>query len=643
MPDYGRLLRAGEGEAMFLLGNEAVARGLLEAGVGFAATYPGTPSSEVGEVLNEIAEEAGMYFEFSVNEKVALEGAAAASFSGVRSFAFMKHVGLNVASDAFISLGYTGVRAGLVVMSADDPSMYSSQNEQDNRHYAELAWAPLVEPSNPQEAKDFLVWAFDLSERRGTPVLFRTTTRVSHMRGIVRAGPRRPSSSRGSFARDPWRFSLLPAVARRLKGELMRRYGDLRMEAESSPLNRVLGSGSEVGAITSGAAYNSLMDALQLLGLEMDVLKLGMSNPFPEGLVAGFLEGHRTVFVVEELDPFLEVRTRALAQMRGLGVRIVGKMDGYFPLGYEYTPDVVAEAVASALGMRPPSPGLVELGEELPPRPPVMCPGCPHRATYYAVALALRQLKLRSVVFANDIGCYGMGFYKPFEMGDVTLCMGSSIGTANGFSQVTDQPVIAFIGDSTFFHAGLPALVNAVHNNHRMLVVVMDNGTTAMTGFEPPPNAQYGAGGRRLSPISIEEVARAIGAKYVRVVDPYDLRGTLSAIKEALGSDGVSVIVARRECALLRDAELRRRGERIPVYEVDQDKCAGCLNCVQDFSCPSFRVVEGGLVEIDPSLCDGCGVCAQRLVCPPAAIGESREGRERWGPGRRVGARARST
>jgi len=616
-------LNAGENETLFLLGNEAIARGLLEAGVGFAATYPGTPSSEVGEVLNDVAGDAGMYFEFSVNEKVALEGAAAASMSGVRSFAFMKHVGLNVASDAFISLGYTGVRAGLVVMSADDPSMYSSQNEQDNRHYAELAWVPLVEPSNPQEAKDFLTWAFDLSERRGTPVLFRTTTRVSHMRGIVRAGPRKPANSRGSFRRDPWHLSLLPAVARRLKEDLMKRYGDLKLEAESSPLNRVIGRGSEIGAITSSAAYNSLMDALPHIGIDVDVLKLGMSYPFPQGLVESFLRDHGTVLIVEELDPFLETKVRALAQMSGLGVRILGKMDGHFPSSYEYTPDVVRRSIADALGLPRGDIPLVEIGAELPPRPPVMCSGCPHRATFYAVALALRQLKLRSVVFANDIGCYGMGFYKPFEMGDVTLCMGSSIGTANGFSQVTDQQVVAFIGDSTFFHAGLPGLVNAVHNNRRLLLVIMDNSTTAMTGFEPPPSVSYEAGNRAATPISIENVVRAMGVNYVKVVDPYDLRGTLSAVKEALTSDGVSVVIARRECALLRDAELRRKGEPIPVYEVEQDKCAKCLNCVQDFSCPSFYTNDEGLVEIDANLCDGCGVCTQRLVCPPAAIVKS--------------------
>ena len=628
MSGHRRILDLSEGDSLFLLGNEAVARGLLEAGVGFAATYPGTPSSEVGEVLNDIAQDAGMYFEFSVNEKVALEGAAAASMSGVRSFAFMKHVGMNVASDAFMSLGYTGVRGGLVVMSADDPSMYSSQNEQDNRHYAEMAWVPLVEPSNPQEAKDFLVYAFDLSERRGVPVLFRTTTRVSHMRGVVRAGPRRQSSAKGSFKRDPWHLSLLPAVARRLKDELLSKYEVLRKDADSSPLNRIIGGGSEVGAITSSAAYNSLMDALPDLEVKVDVLKLGMSNPFPEGLVGSFLRSHKTVLIVEELDPFLELRTRALAQMLGIGTRVIGKMDGYFPSAYEYTPSAVRRSIARALGIPVADAEPVDLGVELPPRPPVMCPGCPHRATYYAVALALRQLKLKATIFPNDIGCYGMGFYKPFEMGDMTLCMGSSIGTANGFSQVTDQPVIAFIGDSTFFHAGLPALVNAVHNNRHFLLVIMDNSTTAMTGFEPPPNVPYEAGGRPATPISIENVVSAIGVKYVKVVDPYDLRGTLAAIKEALGYSGVSVVIARRECALLRDAEIRRSGEKIPVYEVDQEKCAGCLNCVQDFSCPSFYANDKGLAEIDAELCDGCGVCVQRLVCPPAAIHESKEGRD---------------
>jgi len=614
-----RELLAEAGGAHFILGNEAVVRGLVEAGVGVAATYPGTPSSEVGDALSDIAKEAGFYFEISVNEIVAVEVAAAAAMSGVRSFAFMKHVGLNVAADALMSTAYTGTRAGLVIMSADDPSMFSSQNEQDNRRYAEMAKLPLVEPSNPQEAKDYLVYAFELSEKTHSPVIFRTTTRTSHMRTLVRFGPKLPPRQKGEFAKDPANLLLLPATAYKMRSELAGRYEALRALAEESPLNAGGQGGSDVGMITAGAAYNSLMDAIGEYGLKADVLKLGFPLPLPTELVARFLGQHRTTVVVEELDPVLEGQVRSLAQLRQIKTAIRGKMDGCFPQTYEYNPDVVAASLAKAMGFRLHVRDTVVIEEPLPPRPPVLCPGCPHRATFYAVELVAKQLRLKNAVYPSDIGCYTLGVQKPFGAADYLLCMGSSLGTSGGFSKTTDQPIIAFIGDSTFFHGGMPGLVNAVHNGHRFVLFILDNRTTAMTGSQPNPGVPLNGMGEVAPDVPIEDVVKGLGVSFVRTVDPYDTRSTMIAVREALGHDGVAVIVSRRECALLMDARNRRTGSR-KAYAVDQDRCTQCLNCVSNFSCPSFYVDAAGLVRIDPDLCDGCGVCAQPLVCGPRAI-----------------------
>ncbi len=540
--------------------------------------------------------------------------------SGVRSFVFMKHVGLNVASDAMMSIAYIGTRAGLVIMTADDPSMFSSQNEQDNRHYSEMSRLPLIEPSNPQEAKDYLVYAFNLSETVGCPVILRTTTRVSHMRAMVSFGPRRGAVASGVFKKDPSNTVILPATAYRLKGELLRRFEILRGIAEKSPLNRIEWYGaSDVGVITAGAAYNSLMDVVEAYRLNVDVLKLGFSNPLPNELVASFMMHHRTIAVVEELDPFLEEKVRILAQMEGIPVLVRGKMDGYFPRGYEYNPDLVAAGLARILSFKTREKETITVNESLPPRPPVLCPGCPHRATFYAVELVAKQLKLTTAIYPNDIGCYSLGVQKPFLEADYVLCMGSSIGTASGFSKVTDQQVIAFIGDSTFFHAGIPGLINAVHNNHKLVLIIMDNGTTAMTGLQPDPGVPLNGMGEAAQAVSIEDLVRGVGVKFVRTVDPYDTRSTMQAVKEAARFEGPSVVISRRECALMRDAELRRKTELV-TYTVNQDKCVLCMNCIVNFSCPAFYKDDEGLVKINPDLCDGCGVCAGPLVCGPKAI-----------------------
>jgi indolepyruvate ferredoxin oxidoreductase alpha subunit len=616
----GAYLLSDEGEKHFLLGNEAIARGAIEAGVGLASTYPGTPSSEVGDALSEVAKSAGIYFEISTNEIVALEVAAASAMSGVRSFVFMKHVGMNVASDAMMSTAYIGTRAGLVIMTADDPSMFSSQNEQDNRHYSEMSRLPLIEPSNPQEAKDYLVYAFELSERAGCPVILRTTTRVSHMRATVSFGPRRSSVVSGDFRKDPSNTVILPATAYKLKTELLKRFENLEGIAETSPLNRIERYGSGVvGVITAGAAYNSLMDVVEAYGLEIEVLKLGFSNPLPEELVASFMRRHGTIVVVEELDPFLEEKVRAIVQMKGIPVSVRGKMDGHFPDGYEYNPDVVAAGLARIMGFKTREKETITLDESLPSRPPVMCPGCPHRATYYAVELVAKQLRLKTAIYPNDIGCYSLGVQKPFLEADYLLCMGSSVGTASGFAKVTDQQVIAFIGDSTFFHAGIPGLINAVHNNHKLVLIIMDNRTTAMTGLQPDPGVPLNSMGEDAQAVSIEDLVKGVGVRFVRTVDPYDTRSMMRVVREAAGFEGPSVVISRRECALMRDAELRRNNELV-TYTVNQSKCVLCMNCVLNFACPAIYKDQDGLVRIDPDLCDGCGVCASPMVCGPKAI-----------------------
>ena len=450
---------------LFLLGNEAIARGALEAGVMAATTYPGTPSSEVGDVLSGISRKAGMYFEFSTNEKVAFEVAYASAISGLRSFVFMKHVGLNVASDPFMSSAYTGIKAGLVVMTADDPSMFSSQNEQDNRHYGELAHVPVVEPSNPQEAKDFLIKAFEISELERIPVLFRTTTRVSHMREAVKLGPVKKELFASFFEPDSGRYMTLPSSAYGNKEKLIEKMKRLSPVSDKSDMNRIERYGTgEIGFITSGAAYNSLMDVINMRKLDATVLKLGFTYPFPENLVADFMKQHSKIIIVEELDPILEARTRMVAQIKKIDSEIYGKLDGYFSMSHEYSPDTVEKSLSEILGFNITQHYANVMIEEPAPRPPVLCPGCPHRATFYAVKRAVRMLNLKNVIYSSDIGCYSLGTYEPFNEGDLIISMGSSIGAASGFASATSQPIIAFIGDSTFFHAGIPALINAVHN-----------------------------------------------------------------------------------------------------------------------------------------------------------------------------------
>ena len=590
---------------LLLLGNEAIARGLIEAGVGVAATYPGTPSSEIGGVLEKIAAPAGMYFEYSVNEKVAVEVAGAAAVSGVRSFAFMKHVGLNVASDAFMTLSYTGVRAGMVIMTADDPSCHSSQNEQDNRYYAKLGLYPMLEPSTPAEAKDMVVESFRLSELLKAPVLLRTTTRVNHARGAVDLKKASPPMREGHFDKDPQRFVPVPANARLGRMEQLKRMERATKMSEGSSLNFVVGS-SRTGVVTSGVTYTYAREWLK----DVEILKLGFTNPLPEEKVRRFLEGKHRVVVLEELEPYLEDEVRRIAQQSGINVEILGKRTGHLPRAFEYSPDLIL-SLSSILSVKREKEPLPPISLQLPSRPPVLCAGCPHRATYYAVKRAVGK---EGAIYSSDIGCYTLGIQPPMQCADLVLCMGSSVGAAGGFATATGQKVVAFIGDSTFFHAGIPPLINASYNRHKFTLVILDNRTTAMTGHQPNPGVGRDYGDVRSPGLELEPLVRACGVDFVRTVDPYDIKATIEVMKEAVEHDGLSVVVSRHPCPLLKSKE----GKLAPVrYQINQDKCVKCYTCVSRFSCPALSK-EGGPVSIDLSLCIGCGGCAQ--ICPKQAI-----------------------
>jgi len=599
---------------MLLLGNEAIARGAIEAGVAFASTYPGTPSSEISLNLFQMSHESDLYFEYSTNEKVSIEVAAAAAKSGVRSMCMMKHVGLNVAADPLITLAYIGVKAGMVVITADDPFMFSSQNEQDNRYYAKLAGIPLVEPSSTQEAKDLIGYAFELSEKLNEPVIFRTTTRINHSSGIVELGPITPPVTRGDFTKDPLNLVPVPVVARKLHVKLLKNLETGRELAEKSEYNFTRGDGPW-GIICNGVSYNYVDDAVRELGIEdkTTVLRLGFSYPLPEDLIKGFLEKCEKVLVVEEGEPFLEEATKAFAHEASLSIPVNGKTGDLFSRLYEYNPALVRKCIAQYFGLPYTEIKATDVSgiPDIPQRPPTLCAGCSHRATFYAVKKAAEGME---TIYPSDIGCYTLGLLPPLSTADFLVCMGSSAGTACGFAQVTDKKVIAFIGDSTFFHSGIPGLVNAVFNSHNYTLVILDNGTTAMTGHQPHPGVDmtklnldgYGR-------IAIEPVVRALGIQHVTTIKPYKVKKSIEAIREAILYDGVSVVISEEICALYSKAIKEK--QRRPFYV--SDKCKDHKNCLMELACPAFYVWEDR-VKIDPNMCTGCAVCAQ--VCPENAI-----------------------
>ncbi|MBN2034888.1 MAG: indolepyruvate ferredoxin oxidoreductase subunit alpha [Deltaproteobacteria bacterium] len=609
-----KLLINSPGEKMLLLGNEAIARGALEAGLAFATCYPGTPSSEIPEQFFTISRESDLYFEYSANEKVALEVAAGAAIAGLRTMVTMKHVGMNVAADPMMTLAYTGVKGGMVIVNADDPSLFSSQNEQDNRIYSRISSLPMLEPTNTQEMKDWTVAAFDISEELGLPVILRTTTRLAHIRGPVTLGTMRPRQLKSVFKKDPSHYVCVPAVSRKLHRELLEKKERACHMAEKSPFNEIIGNG-ELGIAANGVSFNYVKDAIADLGIEdrTSVLKLGFSYPMPKQLCVRFLRNCRSVLVVEELEPVIETELRAIAQKEKIDVVIMGKGVGGLSQLYEYDPRMVREALAQFCGMEWKGRELLKISgfPDLPPRPPTLCPGCPHRATFYAVG----QVYPEDAIHATDIGCYALGAMPPLSIGDMSICMGSSVSSACGFSRATDQKVAAFIGDSTFFHSGITGLINAVHNNHKFTLVIMDNGTTAMTGHQPHPGVDPDAMNINRKQVSIEAVVRACGVEDVHVVKPFHVKKTIEALRASMEYDGISVVISEEICPLFAKSVGKARKAR-PFY-VDKDLCKNHRDCIMYLACPAMYL-EGEQVEINKDLCIGCSVCAQ--VCPENAI-----------------------
>ncbi|MBT8373574.1 MAG: indolepyruvate ferredoxin oxidoreductase subunit alpha, partial [Deltaproteobacteria bacterium] len=516
-----KLLTDNPGETMLLLGNEAIARGAIEAGVAFTSTYPGTPSSEASLNFFQMSQESDLYFEYSVNEKVALEVASAAANSGIRTMCMMKHVGLNVAADALMTLAYVGVKGGLVIMTADDPFMFSSQNEQDNRYYGKLSGLPVVEPSSVGEAKDMVAHAFDLSEKLQEPVLFRTTTRINHSTGMVTLGKIKPRVTKGDFTKDPFNYVTVPAVSRNLHVKLLKNYDTAKGISEKSEYNFTTGSG-KWGIICNGVSYTYAKDALKDLDIEdkASILRIGFSHPMPEKLIKDFLKGCEKVLVIEEGEPYMEEAVKAFAQEAGLTLSIRGKAEDLFSRLYEFNPAQVRQCIAKFFGLDYTPVALADLSDipEIPQRPPNLCAGCSHRATFYAVKKAAAAEGLETI-YPTDIGCYTLGLLPPLFMADFLICMGSSTGTPGGFAQATDKKVISFIGDSTFFHSGIPGLINAVFNNHNFTLVILDNGTTAMTGHQPNPGvdmANFNLSG--YGRVSIEKMVRAAGVEHIQMI-----------------------------------------------------------------------------------------------------------------------------
>jgi len=614
------------GASLFLLGNEAIARGAIEAGVQVVASYPGTPSSEITTALVEAADELGMYAEWSVNEKVALEVAMAGAISGLRSLAIMKHVGVNVAHDPLMSASYMGL-GGLVLITADDPGQWSSQNEQDNRYIARQAYIPVLEPCSAQEAKDMMADAFRLSEGYSQMFMLRSVTRIGHARSDVVLGGIEAEKRKGKFVKDFQRLVCLPANFRVNRRLVVRRIEKIREMVDTLPYNHItLKKGAGLGVIASGISYGYALEAVRWMGLEdrVSVLKIGTPYPLPEKLTRQFLESVPEVLVVEELEPFVEEAVKVVAKDSDNPVKIHGK--DVLSLTGELSTRQVAEALSKLTGVKPPIDfaGIDKIREEtaslLPVRPPTMCAGCPHRASLYAVNIASRRYQQetgKEPVKTSDIGCYALGANEPLNADDVAICMGGAFGIANGLAHVIDAPVVAHLGDSTFFHSGIPPMINAVYNKANITMVVLDNSTTGMTGFQPHP----GASGDETHDIKIEDIAKASGVKFVETVDAFDLPGLIDVMEKAIKFDGPSLVVARRLCNILDAREKRRAGEKVVPYEVDPAKCLAGSPPYCQATCPLHIDIRGYVGLIKEGRFDEALALIKETLPFPAIIG----------------------
>lgn len=571
-----------------MLGNEAVARGLYEAGCSFVSSYPGTPSTEITEAIAKYTE---VYAEWAPNEKVAMEAAFGASLAGRRSFCGMKHVGLNVAADPLFTISYTGVNGGMVIGVADDAGMHSSQNEQDSRHYARASKIPMLEPSDSAEALEFAKLAYEISEQFDTPVLLKMCTRVSHSQSLVETGER--VEKIGEYKKNIPKYVMMPGNAKRRHPVVEARTAALIDYAENAPINRVEpGKNSQMGIITSSTSYQYVKE---VLGDEYPVLKLGMIWPLPARKIKDFAASVEKLVIVEELDSFIE------AHCRDMGLACVGKSN--FSNIDELMPLTVAQQLAAPWQVG------TKLDAEIPPRPPVMCAGCPHRGLFYT-------LKKNKLTVLGDIGCYTLGAVAPLGALDTCICMGASVSGIHGFSKsqqgAADQKTVAVIGDSTFMHSGITGLVNMAYNESNATVIILDNSITGMTGHQQNPTTGYNLKGDPCAKIDLETLCKAVGIRWVRVVDPYDLAQCDAAIKEELSANEPSVIISRRPCALLKYVK-----HKAPLA-VDTDQCVGCKACMQ-IGCPAISMADGK-AKVDATQCVGCGICQQ--LCKLGALKE---------------------
>ncbi len=599
-----------------LLGNHAVVRGALEAGVGLAASYPGTPVSEIGDSFAELAKEAGIYFEWSVNEKLAVEVAAAAAMSGVRSMVSFKHFGWNVASDSIYPLAYLAPKAGMVIVFADDPGCWSSgQSEQDSRFFARIAHMPMLEPATPTECKEFTKTAFELSEKFHLPVIIRLTTRVSHATGIVKLEKIEKGKTRGEFKVN--KMATMPPVLLARHRQLHDDLAKIREWAEHSNLNSVTPGKGKIGVIASGVAAEYTKDAAEQLKIKLPILKLGVTWPLPRKLIEKFIKRFSTVFVSEEIEPILEKDIDRFARSVNPKLKILGR--DIIPPVCELEPGLLVDRLAKLTGKKAPK---LRRVDAVPCRQAVLCPGCPHRATFWAVKNAVP-----GAVYGGDIGCYILGIFKPLETQDFVISMGAAQGICHGVRKVTDQKAVSFIGDSTFFHAGMPGIANAVWNKSDSLVVVLDNRITAMTGHQPNPSLNWTAMGEPTKALEIDKVASALGVDNVKTVNCFNVAETLAAAKEMAEKPGMKVLISKGECRLLYMRRARKEGKKVPVWRIDPKKCTRCGICLGKFGCPAIHYDgpknwKRGRFYIDPDFCWGCSVCAQ--VCPAKAIEVSR-------------------
>ena len=597
-----------------VMGNEAIAYGALAAGVSVVTGYPGTPSTEVLETVAKLKKRGRLpdvYVEWSVNEKTALEVAAGASYSGARTLVTMKQVGLNVASDPLMSLEYVGLRGGMVILVADDPGPISSQTEQDTRTFASFSKVPVFDPSSPEEAFAMMPEAYELSEKYETPVFMRPTTRICHANATLEIPEAFEAKKADGFVKDPSRWVIFPRLSFANHKKIEERNAALSDTLSSYGRNSVSGSG-RLGIAAGGVSVAYALEALSLLRAEngeipdIKFMKTATPFPFPEKLAADFLRGLDEVLVFEELDPVIERALAFTAHKYGIGVKILGKLTGDVACAGENSAESAAAAFARFFSVKAPEfPEPVNM--PLPVRPPTLCAGCPHRASFYAVKQAMKG---RRSVFCGDIGCYTLGNAAPLEMTDTCLCMGAGITIAQGIKRARDDAIcFSFTGDSTFFHTGMVGIANAVYNGTDMVAVILDNSTTAMTGHQPNPNTGKRASGEIAEVIDIEGVLRALGVRDVATVDPLDQAAAIEAVRRAADGEGVRAIIFRSPCIALFRPKKR--------CKVNTEKCTGCRRCIRELGCPAL-VRDGERVKIDASLCYGCTIC--ETVCPFGAI-----------------------